>query len=158
MYVKERDPNTWTVLTRKYKLDDGQRKYVETTTLLEPSNEVPIWESGKEELKELSQTLGKIRKNFDNVHKEVEAKKEECERMKKHLEEISWDNDLDEQNSMSMKEAFENAKGLLDETKTKHKNKMMEQWSYYHMIDRMKKDLIAQQIETNSLAESLKDK
>lgn len=158
MYVKEWDPNTWTVLTRKYKLDDGQRKYVETTTLLEPSNEVPIWESGKEELKELSQTLGKIRKNFDNVHKEVEAKKEECERMKKHLEEISWDNDLDEQNSMSMKEAFENAKGLLDETKTKHKNKMMEQWSYYHMIDRMKKDLIAQQIETNSLAESLKDK
>jgi hypothetical protein len=46
--------------------------------------------------------------------------------MKKRLDEVSWDNDLDEQNSMSMKEAFENAKGMLDETKTKHKNKMME--------------------------------
>ena len=43
-----------------------------------------------------------------------------------------------------MKEAFDNAQGLLDETKTKHKNKMMEQRSYYHMIDWMKKDLIAQ--------------
>ena len=77
-------------------------------------------------MKELSQTLGKIRKNFDTVHKEVLAKQEEYEWMKKRLEEVSWDNDLDEQNSMSMKEAFENAKGMLDETKTKHKNKMME--------------------------------
>lgn len=77
-------------------------------------------------MKELSQTLGKIRKNFDTVHKEVLVKQEEYEWMKKRLEEVSWDNDLDEQNSMSMKEAFENAKGMLDETKTKHKNKMME--------------------------------
>jgi hypothetical protein len=78
---KDLDPNTRTVLTRKYKLDDGQRKYVETTTLLEPSNVVPNWESGKEELKELSQTLGKIRKNYDNVHKEVLAKQEEYKRL-----------------------------------------------------------------------------
>lgn len=69
--MKERDPNTRTVLTWKYKLDDGQRKYVETTTLLEPSNVVPNWESGKEELKELSQTLGKIWKKFDEIHKQV---------------------------------------------------------------------------------------
>ena len=34
----------------------------------------------------------------------------------------------------------------------------MEQRSYYHMIDRMKKDLIAQSIETHELSESLRDK
>jgi len=63
-----------------------------------------------------------------------------------------------EAEAISMKERLEYAENLLKDTKRKHDIKMMEQQSYYYMISRMKKDMIALSIDTNELSESHKDK
>ena len=46
----------------------------------------------------------------------------------------------------------------LDQIKSEQDFEMMFQRSYYHMLDRMKKDLIATQIKANELQESYKQK
>jgi hypothetical protein len=46
-------------------------KYVPTTTLLEPNNNIPSWEAGDEEKKEVSSTLRKLRIKYDNINKLV---------------------------------------------------------------------------------------
>ena len=60
------------VLMKKYKFnDDGNSKHVEQSTLLEPNNVIPNWEKGGEEEKEVSGTLRKLRKKYDEIHKLV---------------------------------------------------------------------------------------
>lgn len=46
----------------------------------------------------------------------------------------------------------------LDSIKTVHDFEMLNQYSYQHMLDRMKKDLISLQLYSNDLAESLRSK
>lgn len=46
----------------------------------------------------------------------------------------------------------------LDLIKEEHDFEMMFQRSYYHMLDRMKKDLVSTQIKANELQDSLKQK
>lgn len=46
----------------------------------------------------------------------------------------------------------------LDVIKEEHDFEMMFQRSYYHMLDRMKKDLVSTQIKANELHESYKQK
>lgn len=45
--------------------------YVETSTLLEPNNFIPTWESGGEEKKEVSSALQNLREQYDQTHKQV---------------------------------------------------------------------------------------
>ena len=57
-------------------------KYVPTTTLLEPNNNIPSWEAGDEEKKEVSSTLRKLRIKYDNINKLVREKENELEELK----------------------------------------------------------------------------
>lgn len=75
-------------MKRKYKLDEGGQKYVEQSTLLEPNNFVPSWEGGEEEKNEVSQTLGKLRKKYDEVHKMVAKREGELEKIKKEMDQV----------------------------------------------------------------------
>lgn len=59
---------------------------------------------------------------------------------------------------MEMEERLDTANQILADTKRRHEVRMMEQRSCYHMLDRMKKDLIALKIESNDLYDSLKKK
>ena len=59
--------------------------HMQRNTLLEPNNFIPSWEGGGEEKREVSNTLKKLRKNFDNVHKKVEEKKIYLEKLKRRL-------------------------------------------------------------------------
>ncbi len=57
-------------------------KYVPTTTLLEPNNNIPSWEAGDEEKKEVSSTLRKLRIKYDNINKLVRQRENELEELK----------------------------------------------------------------------------
>lgn len=124
---EELDPQKRSVLTRKYKLDDGEDGYVEQSTLLEPNNFVPLWENGKEELKEVSSTLSKIRKMYDQAHKLVMKREKQEATLRKQYEDVCEEeiNALNEK--LQMDEELEFAKQTLEQTKRKHEIKMMEQ-------------------------------
>lgn len=55
---------------RKYGLNEGTT-YVETNTLLEPNNFIPSWEAGDEEKKEVSNSLLRLKKDYDIIHKQA---------------------------------------------------------------------------------------
>jgi hypothetical protein len=50
--------------------------------LLEPNNNIPSWEAGDEEKKEVSSTLRKLRIKYDNINKLVREKENELEELK----------------------------------------------------------------------------
>ena len=54
------------VLQKKFKIDDGRSKYVEQSTLLEPSN-VVTHKQDEEEMKEVSFSLAELKKKHDVV-------------------------------------------------------------------------------------------
>lgn len=115
-------------------------------------------ESGKEEIKEVSATLQKLKKEYDDMHKRVLQSQVEQERLRKKLDDTTRDEQLAEAEAIMMKERLEYAQNLLKDTKRKHDIKLMEQQSYYHMINRMKQDMISMTLETNDLGASLKEK
>ena len=79
-----------TIMMKKYKFhDDGTQKYVEQSTLLEPNNLIPNWEKGGEEEKEVSGTLRKLRKKFDEIHKQVAQREVQLDQTKKKIEQLT---------------------------------------------------------------------
>ena len=63
-----------------------QSNYQPQHTLLEPNNFIPSWECGGEEIKEVSATMRKLRQQFDETRRQVQAKERELELVKKKLE------------------------------------------------------------------------
>lgn len=57
-----------------------------TATLLEPNNVIPSWECGGEEIKEVSVTMRKLRQQYDLVRRQVEAKEQDLQKVKRKLE------------------------------------------------------------------------
>jgi hypothetical protein len=57
-------------MMRKYGLENNAG-HTDQNTLLEPNNFIPSWEDGGEEAREVSQTLRRLRQDYD----EVEEKK-----------------------------------------------------------------------------------
>jgi hypothetical protein len=53
---------------------------------LEPNNVIPSWECGGEEIKEVSATMRKLRQQYDLVHRQVEAKEKEFDKLKRKLD------------------------------------------------------------------------
>lgn len=152
------DPNSRKVMTRKYKIDEGLSKYVEQTTLLEPHNYVPGWEGGDEEKKEVSTTLAGLRKNYDSVHKMVVKREKELQLLKKQIEQVNQEELVAKGEAIIMNEKISDLTISEAMTQKKHEVAQMDQRIYYHMLDRMKKDLIAMKIRTNELKNSLKKK
>lgn len=136
----------------------GLGKYVEQTTLLDPHNYVPGWEGGDEEKKEVSVALSGVRKNYDVVHKLVVQKEKELQQLKKKKKRIDEENLLVEGESIAVTERLEDLYVASQTIKKKHEVAQMDQRIYYHMLDRMKKDLIAMKIKTNELQKSQKKK
>lgn len=62
------------VLQKKFKIDDGSTKYVETATLLEPSNNNTSTQNEIEELREVSTLLQEIKKQHDEAKKKANKK------------------------------------------------------------------------------------
>lgn len=77
---------TRAVLEKRYKIDDNQKKYVETATLLEPANNSASNQNEAEELREVSSQLQQIKKKFDEARKLANKKQEELEEKRKEIE------------------------------------------------------------------------
>ena len=113
---------------------------------------------GGEEKKEVSLTLKKLRQRYDNIHKLVRSKEKELEEAKKKLEGMG-EEELNIEDSRTRKDmTLQDAQDTLDQIRSDHDYEQMFQRSYYHMLDRMKKDLIAQKITANDLHSSYKQK
>jgi hypothetical protein len=71
---------------RKYKADSKFTKtasnFAPQNTLLEPGNEIPSWEFGGEESKEVSLTMRRLKKQFNETYRVRLEKERELERLK----------------------------------------------------------------------------
>lgn len=61
--------NTRSVMAKKFKINDGSTKYVETATLLEPANNSASNQNELEEIREVSFQLAQIKKKHDEAKK-----------------------------------------------------------------------------------------
>jgi chromosome segregation ATPase len=129
---------------------------VPTATLLEPNNFIPSWEAGDEEKKEVSQTLRKLRIKYDNINKLVREKERELEELKKKLEQKGDEEYKVEDALYKKSNNILSAEDELAQIRDEHDFELMFQRTYYHMIERMKRDLIALQIEANDMHDSHK--
>ncbi len=152
------DPSLRQVMTKKYKMDDGRAQHVEQTTLLEPHNFVPGWEGGDEEKKEVSSTLAGLRKTYDSYHKKVIQKEQELALLKKQIEQVNPEELYAEGDAISMNEKLEELHVASSSVKKRHEVSQMDSKIYFHMLARMKKDLIAMKIKTNELEISMQHK
>ena len=66
-------------MEKKYKINDGSSKHVETATLLEPANNSASNQNEAEELREVSTQLQQIKKKFDEARKLANRKQEELD-------------------------------------------------------------------------------
>mmetsp|Transcript_14547 Transcript_14547/g.24821 ORF Transcript_14547/g.24821 Transcript_14547/m.24821 type:complete len:325 (-) Transcript_14547:699-1673(-) len=142
---------------RKYGLDEG-KTYVQQSTLLEPNNFIPSWEAGDEEKKEVSLALKKLRKKYDDIHRLTKEKEDELELIKKGVKKISEEEKTVERNTGGAEFELNMAQDELANVKLTHDFENLYQNTYQHMLKRMKKDLIALQLKSNDLTESLRSK
>ena len=75
------------VMQKKYKITDGAQKHVEQSTLLEPANNMPAWQSS-DDIKEISAQLAQIKKKHDEVKKMTKKKEDELDKVKKEIDQI----------------------------------------------------------------------
>jgi hypothetical protein len=133
-------------------------QYVATATLLEPNNFIPSWEAGDEEIKEVSNTLRKLRIKYDNINKVAREKERELEEIKKRLEQKGDEEYKVEDQLFRKTNVIVTAEDELSMIKDEHDFELMFQRTYYHMIDRIKKDIISVNIVAREVRESHKQK
>lgn len=59
--------------------------------MLEPNNEIPSWEFGGEERKEVSNTMRKLKHQFDETYRTRLEKEKELDRLRSQLEQANND-------------------------------------------------------------------
>lgn len=142
---------------RKYGLDEGNQ-HVEECTLLEPNNFIPSWEAGDEEIKEVSLALKKLRKKYDDIHMATQQKQNQLDLLKKDVMKIAEQERQVEKDTGGANVETDKARENLDWIKEEEDFQKLYQEQYIHMLKRMKKDMVALQLQSNDLTESLKSK
>ncbi len=88
---------TKSVIQKKFKIGDGRSKYMEQSTLLEPSNnQGSKWED-EEEMREISQSLGKLKKKYDIVKKQALKMEQDLDLVKKEIKQLEGQENQAEQ-------------------------------------------------------------
>lgn len=145
-------------MEKKYKINDGSSKHVETATLLEPANNSASNQNEAEELREVSVQLQQIKKKFDEARKLANRKQEELEEKRKEIEQI-YNQELNvEGPAHELAHKINMLDSSLSETQTKIEEEEFTQFTYKHMLERMKKDFIASKIVTSQNEAALKNK
>lgn len=106
----------------------------------------------------MSTTLRKLRIKYDTISKIVKEKEKELEDLKKKLGNKGEEEYKFEDNLFRKTTFIKSTDDELGQIKEEHDFEQMFQRSYMHMIERMKKDLIAIKIEAHELHESFKQK
>ena len=106
-------------MMRKYGLDEGT-SYEEQCTLLEPNNFIPSWESGGEEIKEVSLALKKLREKNDDIHRMTLQKDMDLELIQKGVKKITEEErQVEKLTGGNQGEIAKNTMGL-EEVKNQH--------------------------------------
>ncbi len=146
------------VIEKKFKIDDGKSKfYMEQSTMLEPGNTGSQWED-EEEMREISTSLGKLKKKYDVVKKEVVAMEEKLDKLNKDIKNKGTQATKAEQNVYEANCRVDQIKEAIQTTKDKNEEENMYTFVYAHMVDRMKKDQIALEVKRNIMEGSLRNK
>lgn len=119
---------------------------------------MPAWEGGDTEKTEVSNTLKQLRQRYDKICQVVEAKQKELDSLNKDLVKTAEEEMFITDNNQTQDNNVLNTKTELEELKERHKFELLTQAQYEHVLTRMKKDLIASQLKSTELKESLKSK
>ena len=102
--------------------------------------------------------MRKLRIKYDNINKVAREKERELEELKKRLE-LKGDEEYKVEDQLFRKtNVIMTAEDELSMIKDEHDFELMFQRTYYHMIDRIKKDIIAINIVAREVRESHKQK
>jgi septal ring factor EnvC (AmiA/AmiB activator) len=145
-------------MAKKFKINDGGSKYVETATLLEPANNSAANQNEMDEIREVSFQLAQIKKKHDEAKKMGNQKQEELEKIKKEIDQLYVQEVQAEGPTQEMKSKLEMLEESIAETEYKTKEELFTKHSYLHMLERMKKDFIAAKIQSAEHEASLKNK
>lgn len=103
-------------------------------------------------------TLRKLRIKYDTISKLVKEKERELDDLRKKADNKS-EEEFKFEDSLFRKTSFmKSTDDELAQIREEHDFELMFQRSYQHVIERMKRDLIAVRIEANELHESQKQK
>lgn len=119
---------------------------------------MPAWEGGDTEKTEVSNTLKQLRQRYDKICQVVEAKQKELDSLNKDLVKTAEEEMFITDNNQTQDNNVLNTKTELEELKERHKFELLTQAQYEHVLTRMKKDLIASQLKSTEMKESLKSK
>lgn len=108
------------------------------------------------ETREIAAYLNLIRKRHDKIKQENFKKKIILEKLKKDYEKALSLAQSGEENSSEIEEKILKVKNFLSTTKKQYKQETSDHNSYIHILDRMKKDRIAMEIQANNFQSSLK--
>lgn len=145
------------VLQKKFKIDDGKSKYMEQSTLLEPSN-VITHKQDEEEMKEVSFSLAELKKKHDVVKKQVIEKEKNLEEIKKEIQQLDYQEGSAEGIVYEISTRRQQIENAIKVTKNKTEEERMNSRIFAHMIDRIKRDLIAMEIRKKEMETSLHSK
>ena len=145
------------VLQKRFKIDDGKSKYIEQSTLLEPSN-VVTHKQDEEEMKEVSGSLADLKKKHDIVKKRVLEKEGSLEQIRKEILQLEYQENSAETGVYehgTKKDQIDNA---LHMTNKRIAEENMNSRVYGHMVERISRDLLAMEIHKKNLEKSLRNK
>lgn len=145
------------VLQKRFKIDDGKSKYIEQSTLLEPSN-VVTHKQDEEEMKEVSGSLAELKKKHDVVKKRVLEKENELEEIRKEIQQLEYQEGTAESVVYEVSTRKQQIENAIKVTNKKTEEEIMNSRIYAHMIERIKKDLIAMELKKKNLENSLRNK
>ena len=145
-------------MAKKFKINDGASKYVETATLLEPANNSAANQNEQDEIREVSFQLAQIKKKHDEAKKLGNQKQEELEKIKKEIDQLYVQEVQAEGPTQETKSKLEMLDESIADTEYKTKEELFTKHSYLHMLERMKKDFIAAKIQSSEHEASLKNK
>ena len=145
------------VLQKKFKIDDGKSKYIEQSTLLEPSNFM-THKQDEEEMKEVSFSLAELKRKHDVVKKQVNEKEKNLETVRKEIQQLDYQEGHAEDVVYELSTRKKQIDTAIKVTKKKTDEERMNSRVFAHMTERIKKDLIAMEIKKKELETSLRNK
>jgi len=148
------------IIQKKFKGDSKGKQwgsgYMEQSTLLEPTLEKG--DTQWEEQAEISQSLGKLKKKFDVVKKQAVKMETDLDLVKKEIKQIEGQETQAEQTYYESSTRVEQLEESKKTTASRLEEENMQTTVYGHMVSRMNKDLIAQEIMKKEMENSLRNK
>lgn len=91
----------------------------------------------------MSIALRRLRLNYDTIHKLAVRKEEQLELIRKGVDKITMEEQNVEKDTGGTKDIIQNGTIELGDVKKRHDYETLYYFTYSHMLDRMKKDLIS---------------